>query len=131
MGFTTNNIDITSKGFQVSVLFKTMDSIEFIKRIQDAVRPRLKEVAEDIVREASANAPVGDNKDPRVLSESLTQKYFKKSVGFKVRTNTKRGKSGYGAYVEFGNSRQKKQPFLYPAYDKRLARLKDDLTNVL
>lgn len=133
MGFTVDNIELTSKGMSVRVAFKTIDSIEFIERVRAAVAPEMESTANDIVADASRNAPVGDNKDARVLSESLTQKQFKKGVGFRIRTNTKKGagRTGYGADIEFGDSRIKAQPFLYPAYDRGMRDLLQRLRGVL
>lgn len=133
MGFTTDNIDITSGGFRVQVVFKTMEAKDFIKRVRDAVAPEMEDTANMIVSDASANAPVGDNNDPRVLSESIKQKQNKRGVGFKIRTNTKKGagRTGYGADIEFGDSRIAAQPFLYPAYDRAMNGLLGRLRDVL
>lgn len=133
MGFTTDNIEITSGGFRVKVVFKTMEAKDFIKRVRDAVAPEMEDTANTIVADASANAPVGNNNDPRVLSESITQKQNKRGVGFKIRTNTKKGagRTGYGADIEFGDSRIAAQPFLYPAYDRAMNGLLGRLRDVL
>lgn len=133
MGFTVDSLKVTSKGFEMHVIFRTIAAEEFIKKVRAAVAPEMESTANDIVSDASAHAPVGDNKDSRVLSESVTQKQFKRGVGFKIRTNTKKGKgrTGYGADIEFGDSRISAQPFLYPAYDRQLSGLLGRLRNVL
>lgn len=133
MGFTTDNINITSGGFRINVVFKTMEAKDFLKRVRDAVSPEMEDTANTIVSDASANAPVGDNNDPRVLSESIKQKQNKRGVGFKIRTNTKKGagRTGYGADIEFGDSRIAAQPFLYPAYDRAMNGLLGRLRDVL
>ena len=122
MGFTVDSIEVASGGFRVKTVFKTMAAVDFINKVRDAVAPEMESTANAIVSDASSHAPVGNNKDQRVLSESLTQKQFKKGVGFKVRTNTKKGagRTGYGADIEFGDSRIAAQPFLYPAYDRAM-----------
>jgi len=133
MGFTTDNIELTSGGMRVHVVFKTMEAKDFIERVRKAVAPEMEDTANTIVADASRNAPVGDNNDPRVLSDSLTQKQNKRSVGFKIRTNTKKGagRTGYGADIEFGDSRIAPQPFLYPAYDRAMQGLLGRLRGVL
>lgn len=125
MGFTADQITFTDKGIDISVLFKTKQTEEFMRELKAKIDPHLERMAEDIRKDATARAPIQTPPDDWVvLKESITQKKFgprAKGMGFRVRTNTRLFKSkeahGYGAHVEFGTSHAKATPFLYPAYD--------------
>jgi len=137
MAFTVDNLEVTSKGLTCRVLFKTMTAQDFIKKVRDAVNPIMQESADHIAEQAAKNAPKheGEDHNDLVLSESLTGKARKKGTGFKVRTNTrvkgKRGRTGYGADIEFGDSRIEAKPFLYPAYDAEMKVILEHLRNIL
>lgn len=136
-GMSADSLQVTSGGITMRVLFKTMAAQEFMKRVHAAVLPQIAEIADAVAKGAEARAPRHEGQDTNdiVLAESITAKLSKKGVGFKVRTNTrqrgKKGRTGYGADLEFGDSRIAAQPFLYPAYDAEMQRLKSYLENVL
>jgi len=125
MGFTSDQITFGGKGMNIHVLFKTKQVEEFMRELKVKVDPGIQRMAEDVQKDASDRAPVQTPPDDWViLKESITQKIFgkrAKGIGFRVRTNTRlfnnKEAKGYGAHVEFGTSRQAKQPFLYPAFD--------------
>ena len=99
MGYTVDNLETTSGGIRMRVIFKTMDAKEFIGRVQKAIEPVLGKTMMDVVVGATRRAPRQDPPDDSlIMAETIRGKPYKKGVGFSVRTNTKtKSSKGYGA----------------------------------
>lgn len=92
-----------------------------VPRVRNEVRQRVAEALLLIETDAKLFAPV----DTGRLRSSIHAETASDGLSGTVGTNVE-----YADHVEFGTSRQRAQPFLFPAYEKNRAALLANLKNI-